>query len=110
MTARLGHEVFHFSMKEIIKPLAVSVLTLGFCVVVFVNAGCNKAPASKGELTLVELNRALSLMSTSPAGAPRTIDDLTNFPAFKGRPLPAMPAGKKLVINRALGKVVVVDQ
>jgi hypothetical protein len=97
-------------MKEIIKPLAVYVLTLGFCVVVLVNAGCDKAPASKGELTLVELNRALILMSASPAGASLTVDGLTSFPAFKGRRFPDLPAGKKFVINRALGRVVVVDQ
>jgi len=34
-------------------------------------------------MTLEELNQALSLMSV-PAGVPRTIETLTNFPGFKG--------------------------
>ncbi len=95
-------------MKNLIKLLAAPILALGFCALV--SAGCDKASAPKGEVTLAELNRAAGMMAMSSSGAPRTVDELTNFPAFKGRPFPAPPAGKKFAIDPATHQVVVVAE
>lgn len=72
-------------------------------------AGCGEDSNSRNEISIQEMNRALSVMSTSPLGLPRRVDELTNFPAFKGRRFCAPPAGKKFVIDRAIGQVVVVE-
>jgi hypothetical protein len=46
----------------------------------------------------------------SPLGGPKTVGELTNFPALKGRPFPAPPAGKKFAIDPATHRVVIVKQ
>lgn len=95
-------------MKKPTRLLAASTLVLGFCLLG--TAGCSKPSAPKGEVTLAELNRAMGVMSMSSAGLPRTIDELTKFPAFKGRPFPAPPAGKKFAIDPATRQIVVVAE
>ena len=89
---------------------AITWIVLALGGFVLATTGCNKASAPNGEVTLAEMNQAMRMMSLSPVGAPRTVDELTNFPAFKGRPLPSPPAGKKFIINPATGQVVVGDQ
>ena len=88
------------------KLLAASILAMGLCVLV--STGCVKASAPKGKVTLAELSRAVIIMSMSSAGAPRSVDELTNFPAFKGRPFPAPPAGKTFAIDPATHQIVIV--
>ncbi|MCX6895153.1 MAG: hypothetical protein NTZ16_06590 [Verrucomicrobia bacterium] len=95
-------------MKNSIKLLPVTILTLGFCALGI--TGCGKASAPKNEVTLAELNRVVSMMSTSLVGAPRTVEELTNVPAFKGRPFPTPPAGKKFAIDPVTHQIVVVDR
>ena len=72
-------------------------------------AGCGKTSSSKKTVTIEELNRVLKLASMSPGGVPQSIDDLTNFPAFKGRQFPVPPNGKKFIIDPASYEVIVVD-
>ena len=95
-------------MKKMIKLRVAQILGAGFGLLAI--TGCGKASAPGGEVTLAEMNRAVGMMSMSPAGAPRTVDELTNFPAFKGRPFPAPPAGKKFAIDPATHQVVVVAE
>ena len=95
-------------MKKSIKLLAASILALGFCAIGI--TGCGKASAPKNEVTLAEMNRVVSMMAMSPVGPPRTVDELANFPAFKGRPFPTPPAGKKFVIDPASHQIVIVDR
>ncbi len=75
-------------------------------------AGCGKASAPKviGEVTVEDMNKAINMMSLLPGGDPKTVDELTNFPALKGRPFPTPPAGKKFSIDPAKHQVVIVNQ
>lgn len=95
-------------MKNSIKLLAPPILAAGFCALTI--AGCGKNSAGKNEVSLAEMNRAVGLMSMSPAGAPRTVAELTNFPAFKGRPFSTPPTGKKFAIDPASHQIIVVAQ
>ena len=95
-------------MKHSNNCWVAPILALGVCALVV--AGCSKTSASKDEVTLAEMNQAMGMMSMSPAGAPKTIEALTNFAGFKGRSFPAPPAGKKFVINPATHEIVAVDQ
>jgi hypothetical protein len=94
-------------MKKSIKLLTVGV-ALGTGVLA--NTGCGHGSASKNDVTLAELNRALVVMAMSQADTPQTVDGLTNFPAFKGRPFPVPPAGKQFAIDPATRQIVVVDK
>jgi len=93
-----------------IKSLAAPVLALGFCVLVITGCGKTSAPNADAEVTVTEMNQAIQLMSMSPLGGPRTIDELTNLPPFKGRPLSTPPAGKKFTIDPATHQIVIVNQ
>jgi len=92
----------------LIKLLTSPILAAGFCALVL--TGCGKDSAAKNTVTLDELDRAVSVMFMSPAGAPRSFSDLTNFPAFKGRPFPAPPAGKKFFLDPTTHQIIVADQ
>lgn len=92
---------------SIMKLLATPILAAGFCALVL--TGCGKGDTAKNEVTLDELNRAVSVMFMAPAGAPKNFSDLTNFPAFQGRPLPTPPAGKKFAIDSVTRQIVVAD-
>ena len=97
-------------MKNSTQLLAASLLALGVCALV--SPGCGKASAPKNEVTLAEMNEVMSMMATWPMGAPRTVDALKKVPAFKGpafkdRPFPSPPAGKKFIIDRSTGKVII---
>ncbi|MCX6896782.1 MAG: hypothetical protein NTZ16_15085 [Verrucomicrobia bacterium] len=93
-------------MKKTIKLRVAQVLAAGFCLLSV--TGCNNASAPKGEVTVAELNQAVAVLSVG-GGAPKTVDVLTNFPAFKGRPFPVPPVGKKFIIDPSTCKVVVVN-
>ncbi len=87
---------------------ALPILALGLALA---TTGCGKTAApANAEVTVAEMNQAMRMMSTSPMGAPQTVDELTNFPAFKGRPFPAPPAGKRFSINPITRQVVTVNQ
>jgi hypothetical protein len=90
-------------MKNSIKLLAASVCALAI-------VGCGKSSTATNEVSLAEMERALGLLSMSAAGAPRTVSELTNFPAFKGRPFAAPPAGKKFAIDPATRRIAVVAE
>lgn len=94
-------------MKPSLPSLRATLRVTGICALIL--TGCGQRSTASGEVFLEEMNRALSLMSMSPAGPPRTVAELTNFPAFKGRPFSTPPAGKKFTISRATGQIVVVD-
>ena len=93
-----------------IKSLTASVLALGFCALIITGCGKTSAPKTGAEVTVAEMNQAIQMMSTSPSGGPKKIDDLTNFPTFKGRPFSAPPVGKKLIIDPATHQVVIINQ
>ncbi len=95
-------------MKKMIKVRVAQILAVGFGLLAL--TGCGKASAPGGEVALAEMNRAVGMMSMSPAGAPRTVDDLTNFPAFNDRAFPVPPAGKKFVLDLSTKVVAVVDK
>jgi len=90
--------------------IAVPLLALGFCALLITGCSKTSAPKANGEVTLAEMNHAIRMMSLSPMGGPQTVDELTNFPAFKGRPFPAPPAGKKFAINAAARQIIIVNQ
>lgn len=95
-------------MKNSIKWLATPILAAGIGLLML--AGCGKDATAKNEISIEEMNRAMGMMSMSAAGAPRTVDGLTNFPAFKGRPFPAPPAGKMFTIDPVSHQIVIVDK
>ena len=72
--------------------------------------GCSQreGAAARPEATMQELNAALDTW-VMVKGLPHSVSDLTNFPALKGKQLPAAPAGKKLAIDAAKRQVVFVD-
>lgn len=75
--------------------------------------GCSKNDRAETgeEATLPEINRALTtwgMMNSGPS--PKTVYDLTNSPALKGKRPPTPPAGKKLALDAAKRQVVIVDQ
>ena len=73
--------------------------------------GCGKdSTGNSAEVTLEELNRALSAVAMSSPSYPSDVNQLTNFPSIQGRPLPTPPAGKKLVIDQTRREVVFADQ
>jgi len=90
-------------MPNVIQLRAMPMLAAGMCLLSVL--GCHKAPPPNDAMTLEELNRALSLLP-----GPKTIEALTNFPGVKGRPLPILPAGKRFIIDRATGTIVVGDE
>jgi hypothetical protein len=94
----------------LIESLPAPLLALGFCALVITGCSKTSAPKVNGEVTVAEMNRAIRMMSLSPLGGPRTVDELTNFPALKGRPFPAPPAGKTFAIDPATRQVVIVKQ
>jgi hypothetical protein len=94
----------------LIKLLAMPALALGWCALVITGCGKTAAPKANGEVTVAEMNKALLMMSMSPMGAPRTVDELTNFPALKGRPFPVAAAGKKFAIAPVTHQVVIANQ
>ena len=87
------------------KLLAISLLAAAM-------AGCSKHKNKViEEATLPELNRALmswGMMSSSPF--PKTMNDITNCPTLKGKRLPSLPPGKKLLIDSANRQVVILDE
>lgn len=97
-------------------PSLVNILRNGCFIVLMglVWAGCSKSGGGSAvgeEASLIELNRALTswgIMNSGPA--PKTISDLTNSPALKGKRLPTPPPGKKLAIDFAKRQVVIVDE
>jgi hypothetical protein len=95
-------------IRRLIAVLAASILAAGFCALVI--TGCGKHFTAKDEVSLEEMNRALGVMSMSRASASRTVEELTNFPAFKGRPFAAPPAGKKYAIDLGTHQISVVAQ
>lgn len=95
-------------MKHLIKLWATTILALGFCA--FVVVGCGKTSASKDAVTVAEMNQVMSRMSMSPVGAPKTVEELTNFAGFKGRPFSALPAGQKLAIDPTSHLVIIVNK
>jgi len=72
-------------------------------------AGCSRRElAGRPEATMEELNAALDTW-VMVKGLPHSVSELTNFPALKGKQLPAAPAGKKLAIDARKRQVVLVD-
>jgi hypothetical protein len=94
----------------LIKLLAVPVLALGCCTLLIAGCGKTAAPKVNGEVTVAEMNQAIRMMSMSPLGAPKTVDELTNFPALKGRPFPVPAAGKKFAIDPVKHEISIVNQ
>lgn len=73
-------------------------------------AGCSKRESAgvRPEATMQELNAALATW-VMVKGLPQSVSELTNFPALKGKQLPASPVGKKLAIDAAKRQVIFVD-
>lgn len=74
-------------------------------------AGCSprESAAARPEATLEELNAALGTWVMAKGRPPQSVSELTNFPALKGKRLPASPPGKKLAIDAGKRQVALVD-
>ena len=65
---------------------------------------CSKHDSLRAnEATVPELNRARG-------SDPKTIDDLTNFPILRGKQLPLLPPGKKLVLDPASHLIIITNE
>jgi hypothetical protein len=89
---------------------SIKLLTAGLYALALLLTGCGQNSPAKNQVTLDELNRVVSMTFMSPTGPIRNVEELTNFPTFKGRLFPKPPAGKKFVINNTTHKVMLVDQ
>jgi len=86
------------------KMLLLLVLVLGV-------AGCSKLNSSKeNEATLPEVNRALARWTMERGTYPNDIGDLTNSPALRGKRLPQVPTGQKLVLDAASHLIVITNE
>jgi len=71
-------------------------------------ASCSKqSSVQRNEASLDELNRALQTWVMSRGGYPNEISDLTNFPTLRGKQLPQLPPGKKLIIDPTTSQIAV---
>ena len=92
----------------------VRVLGLACLSCLLTSTGCSKKSdpaASLPEATMAELNRAYAqweMISVGPA--PKTVEGLTNSYLLKGKRLPTVPTGKKLVLDSSRRQVVLADQ
>jgi len=91
---------------------ATSVLL--FAVVLMLSsAGCTRhepVAATQPEATLDELNSAASAWLMMKGKLPANVTELTNYPSLKTKRLPTPPPGKKLAIDPATQRVVLVDE
>jgi hypothetical protein len=72
---------------------------------------CSKHDSLRAnEATLPELNRALAMWTMERGSDPKTIDDLTNFPILRGKQLPLLPPGKKLVLDPASHLIIITNE
>jgi len=111
----------HYSeLPVLIEPMIIglqarwnrvsSLACFGFGVFMLLTlAGCSRRElAARPEATMEELNAALDTW-VMVKGLPHSVSELTNFPALKGKQLPAAPVGKKLAIDAAKRQVVFVN-
>jgi hypothetical protein len=71
-------------------------------------ASCTKqSSVQSDEATLPELNRALQTWVMSRGSYPNEISDLTNFPALRGKQIPQLPPGKRLIVDPGSSQIVV---
>lgn len=73
--------------------------------------GCSRGPGPKeAEASLPELNRAAQMWRMAHGAYPSNLNELTNFPALKGKRLPSPPPGKKLAVDPVTRQIAFVDQ
>jgi hypothetical protein len=73
--------------------------------------GCSKASTQQGtEASLPELNRVLQMWRMAHGAYPHDLNELTNFPALKGKRLPSPPPGQKVALDPATHQVTFVTQ
>jgi hypothetical protein len=71
-------------------------------------ASCSKqSSVQRNEASLPELNRALQTWVISRGSYPNEINELTNFPTLRGKQLPQLPPGKRLIIDPNTSQIVV---
>jgi hypothetical protein len=72
--------------------------------------GCSKKGGKSAEATLEDLNRALQEYVAANSTYPGSVSELTNLPALQGKPLPTLEPGQMLVIDKQIGRVVLVGE
>jgi len=72
--------------------------------------GHKKTTGAENAATLDDLNRALSVVSMRSGYSPPPTNELAKFLALSGKTMPVPPPGKKLVIDPAQQRFVLVDQ
>jgi hypothetical protein len=73
--------------------------------------GCSRSTGQpEAEASLPELNRALQAWIMGHGSYPSDLNQLTNFPALKGKRLPAPPPGKKLALSSDARQIMYVDR
>jgi hypothetical protein len=77
---------------------------------VFVGAGCGSGSSGGAEATVDDLNRAYKAWGMMRGSYPTNIYELTNHPALQGKRLPALPPGKRLILDGNARQIVVGDE
>jgi hypothetical protein len=90
---------------------ATGVLLLGV-VLMSILAGCarHETATKQPELTMDELNSAVTTWWMVKGKLPQNVNELTNLPSLQTRRLPTPPPGKKLAIDQATHQVVFIDE
>lgn len=86
-------------------------LFLTFVLVMGLTSGCGqKKTAAQNAASLDDLNRALAVVAMQSHSFPPSTNELSAFLALGGKSMPAVPPGKKLVIDPGKRQYVLVDQ
>lgn len=90
---------------------AAGVLLLGV-ILMSILAGCarHQTATTKSEVTIDELNSAVTRWWMVKGKPPQNVDELTNLPSLHNRRLPTPPSGKKIAIDPVTHQVVFVDE
>lgn len=83
-----------------------SLITLLICVV----AGCGSDSSGGAEATVADLNRAYRAWGMTRGSFPTNVYELTNYPALQGKRFPALPPGKRLIVDSKSRQIVVGDE
>lgn len=100
--------------NSVVSKLPLSIICILILCVTGLFVGCSKqnqsGAAKLPEATLAEINVALDSWMMMKGSTPRSITELTNFPALRNKRLPAAPEGKKLTIDPVTRQVVFANE
>jgi hypothetical protein len=86
-------------------------LFLAGLLILGLTTGCGHKKTEAGNAaSLEDLNRALAVVAMRSGYSPPPTNELAKFLALSGKSMPVLPPGKKLVIDPAQQRFVLVDQ